>query len=595
MTKMNGGLLLNDTHESKTIEQAIDFFKRNSTFSILTNSSVACITFKATLKDDIESPFIHIRSGIIEQPVRTLLFKYFTINFEFVAPTSEEKNVYRFYTYKPREELRYIHLSQAAEIQNEFNIQLKVYQATYNTLSSAYEPVCPYPIHCSTDLNKEKTIQEIIQQLRETDVEKKESNSLIITDTLGGDIIPFIKNAEDDSHITFCHIDTSGDINWDQDIEKGAAVRTKIKSLGCIVMEFMDGFTTLYNYITYIENISFKDKGDGGKFEQEFIKVFGQSELDTYKKNLETMSHLKAYQISYDKVYQKTKSLAAYELVRLKQIGFIHGDLHQNNIMYNPNYKYITNKDEDIEHKGRALIIDFGFSLINKEKLAEKEQFFSTHDVHDVDNRKNRPYQKLIDVYEEKYYEQRFYPPSYTFAEIYRRRLEVTLEFRKTMIQGLEKFLTTSQLSTKKAKLKLDLIRNLKWPTNFVSPNEGDFENEEFDTPFKEVKDPLIEEFKKENTTLSEERIEEITKTITELEGKAKKALVDLTYLTNTLKATFLTPLAHGGGRYINFLKKQNAFANRRNRTTLKGKRRQTKRSKKRKREKLTKRKKMNN
>ena len=91
-----------------------------------------------------------------------------------------------------------------------------------------------------------------------------------------------------------------------------------------------------------------------------------------------------------------------------------------------------------------------------------------------------------------------------------------------------------------------------------------------------------------------EKRIEEITKKITELEGKAEKALVDLTYLTNTLRETFLTPTAHGG-RYINSLKKQNVFANRRNRTTLKGKRRQTKRSKKGKREKLTKRKKMNN
>ena len=32
MTKMKGGLLLNDTHESKTIEQAIDFLKETQHF-----------------------------------------------------------------------------------------------------------------------------------------------------------------------------------------------------------------------------------------------------------------------------------------------------------------------------------------------------------------------------------------------------------------------------------------------------------------------------------------------------------------------------------------------------------------------------------
>ena len=191
---MSGGLLLNDTHESKSIKDAIEFFKVNSTFSILTNSSRACITFKAVLKPPVESPFIHIRSGIIEQPVTTLLFKYFPIN------TLNSKDEYtNFHTHLYRGKYEDIKLTRISEIENEYTIQLKIYQTTYNTISSAYEPVCPYPISYFTDLDKEDTIQEIIDQLDETN---KEKNSFIITDTLCGNLNDFIKDSEDESHFT---------------------------------------------------------------------------------------------------------------------------------------------------------------------------------------------------------------------------------------------------------------------------------------------------------------------------------------------------------------------------------------------------------
>jgi len=608
MTKMKGGFLLNDTHESKTIEKAIEFFKKNSTFSILTNSSRACIIFKATLKEEFwdDSPFIQIRSGIIEQPVTTLLFKYFPIN--TLDPNTENF----FVTHAHRGGFPFIPLAHISDIQKEYQIQLQVYQTTYNTISSAYEPVCPYPIHCFTDLDKENTIQEIIAKLDNADPNKN-SNILIITDTLGGTIDSLITGS-DKARIQIA----------EEEFITYPNAREKISTLGCIVMEFMDGYTTLSDYLNRCHNIRLI-KDPTSKKEQ-FIEAFGQSEYDKYKKNFVALKPGEigidnAFYEIYNKVSEKAKSLAAYELVRLKQIGFIHDDLHDQNIMYNPNYKYITNDDKDVEHKGRALIIDFGDSLIDKTILEDEEQPFDIFNK-DVEN-----------VYERKGLSLKFYP-QYTFEIIYTKRLDVTLAFREKMIQGLEQMLTefkklttkeekTKFVQDKKIQLKLDLITNLKWPTNFVNPNVGDFDRVEFNEKFQKVQIPIFKKSNKKIQTLTQKRDEIIPKVKalielkepelpqaelpaeTTLETKATKAFNRLEYLTNKFTILFHpTPSLHGGGRYINSHKTQNAFSNRlkhRTRTTLRIKRRQTKRrkrgkrSKKGKRKKQTKRKKINN
>ena len=268
--------------------------------------------------------------------------------------------------------------------------------------------------------------------------------------------------------------------------------RASITTLGCIVMEFMDGYTTVYDYLNRHSIVNLMTNPETKK--QKFIEVFGQSEYDEYKKNFVALKPGEygpdeAFAKIYNKVSHKANSLSAYELVRLKQIGFIHGDLHDQNIMYNPNYKYIKNEDNDVEHKGRALLIDFGESLINKTTLKDEETQFYIYNNKDVD------------VYERIGLTRKFYPP-YTFEMIYTRRLNVTLAFRETMIQDLEQMLTkyyalpeeekTKFVQDKKIQLKLDLITNSKLPTNFAPSKEDDFENEEFDTPFKEVKDTIF-------------------------------------------------------------------------------------------------------
>ena len=55
--------------------------------------------------------------------------------------------------------------------------------------------------------------------------------------------------------------------------------------------------------------------------------------------------------------------LAVYELLRLYDIGYMHGDYHMKNILINTQYKY---SNLDNVYLGRCLIIDFGLAFKNK-------------------------------------------------------------------------------------------------------------------------------------------------------------------------------------------------------------------------------------
>ena len=66
------------------------------------------------------------------------------------------------------------------------------------------------------------------------------------------------------------------------------------------------------------------------------------------------------------KIYPKVrtdyfKRLAVYELIRLYDLGYLHGDFSLSNILINPDYIY-TGKNREND-KGRAMLIDFGASF----------------------------------------------------------------------------------------------------------------------------------------------------------------------------------------------------------------------------------------
>ena len=63
--------------------------------------------------------------------------------------------------------------------------------------------------------------------------------------------------------------------------------------------------------------------------------------------------------------------MGLYELDKMHQAGYIHGDYHYENVLINPSYNYFE------KNSGRAIIIDFGCSTIanNEESRLEMLQY----------------------------------------------------------------------------------------------------------------------------------------------------------------------------------------------------------------------------
>jgi len=396
---MKGGFLFNPYHPGRITsnEDAVTYFQLNSKFSLLTNSSSASITFKATLKPEAVSPFFHTRSSIFGEEVKTLLFKYFLITpAEFGGTSADSKEVCLLYTHKIREAGRmYIESTTVAQIKHEYSIQLDIYQKTYNTISSANEPVCPYPISYSTDLAKDGTIQEIIGKL-DPDAPDTANTISIIKDNLYGNI---------DTQADAAYISSYNTITRKQtpQPERGAQARQKITTLGCIIMEFMEGYITL----------------------AEYLEIPG---LDRDAR-------------------ERALSLAAYELLRTRYYGFMHGDLYKQNIMYKSDHEYITTDGNDKGHKGRALLIDFSRSEINKQKQITEEDTWLTSICGST------TYKEYLDrsiVYDTKTGLLEFYLKfygKYTFKYIYERRLKSSLKFREKMIDHFKMFIKNKDYS----------------------------------------------------------------------------------------------------------------------------------------------------
>ena len=581
---MKGGLLINSSYFPRinNIEEAVKNFKSNSKFSILTNSSNTCITFKATLNEHAISPFIHIRSGIINRPVTTLLFKYFLI-----SPYGNTSRL-DFNTNKPRNKVKqFIELSQARDIKEEFRIQSTVYQTTYNTISSAYEPACPYPISCSTDLDKVETIQEIKNKLDEIDKIKKETDSLTITDTLCGTLDGTLDGV-DESNFSIATPERQDRIGLQDTLEptiydlKGDDARKGITTLGCIVMEYMDGYITLKAYLDTVQGTTLTEKE--GR--------------------------------------ERALSLAAYELVRLKQIGFIHGDLVTENIMYNPNYEYITDTTHPLD-KGRALLIDFGNSSIDLRLLRIKENEWIREDQDEAEKLlRAEAHRYGMIVYEERGQIQKFYKPC-TFQIIYERRFNATLEFRKKIIKQFQDFITEN--NTKIREVDEQLSKKIKdFKDSFLAPfvyalDQSGARNYEFPDYFNDAigvfwqtKYFNLETLDDNLTTLEDKAISSLKK-LSDEEKPPKKQKQDKPKIVNLLKelienwnfqkkASALPESQSesgsqdcGGGRLINYDKKHKVYNKRfshslyvnqydgRIRNTLKIKYRQTKKSKRKK------------
>jgi serine/threonine protein kinase len=257
---MNGGVIHLPNYPNR--ESAVKYFHDHCRYRILSNSSVSCIAFECILDPGIESPFRHCRPGLYNKPIQSLLFKVFPI-----ANDAGWLDV-------PGREYAGIEIGTRDKVVEEFDIQLDIYRHTYNTPSSLFEGICPYPLNCYYG-PKRHVIRSIC-------------NSLVARN--GRTIVDEVEEVQNTLGYS----------------------RNEIENLSFITMEFMAGFQIVNDVLN--------------------------AETDEYKKDL-------------------IQSLARYELDRLHNIGYLHGDYHPGNAMVHLDYPYISfNPTKRI----RVCIIDFG-------------------------------------------------------------------------------------------------------------------------------------------------------------------------------------------------------------------------------------------
>ena len=153
--KMKGGVRLATGYTERN--EALAFFLRNSTFSVLTNNSISCITLVVSLVPGVSSPYQVLRRNNFDARVDKILLKIFiTANQPGWFPI-EGRGPFRDAPKDPEEEeepVEYfgIEITSKDMFLNEINIQRDVYRKSFLSEASFLEPMCPHIFnyhHCS--------------------------------------------------------------------------------------------------------------------------------------------------------------------------------------------------------------------------------------------------------------------------------------------------------------------------------------------------------------------------------------------------------------------------------------------------------------
>lgn len=269
-------------------EKAFKYFIENSSFKIFTDNGISCITILAILNQDIDSPYSQIRSNDLEENVDKILIKFF-IREEYEG----NKKIIKDSLLRDNEVNNgEIEVTRKYEIENEVNIQKDIY---FKSLKDDFlEPVCPSILYSESD-----NIEQYKKEWLKYNIISR------FTDR------PFIINRP----------------NKPEDLQIIKQLFTY--DISIIVMEFMDGYTTL------------------------------GSVIDSKKLT--------------DDLYSKYMTLATYELKKIHKYGYYHGDYHFGNMMINPNYKYLSLNDK--KWYGKLIIIDFGRTYKLPENMNREELF----------------------------------------------------------------------------------------------------------------------------------------------------------------------------------------------------------------------------
>jgi hypothetical protein len=310
----NGNYFHDDRH-------ACHYFLNNCTMQILSNSTISAITFRCTLNDGIVSPFVHVRSGLFNQPVRQLFLKCLpTWHTTEGDREVEMKYVHNGRSGGPRNgwgQIGQIEINNTKTVQKEAQMQHAIYCGTFNTQSHTCDPVCPsiislkyIPKNRAVGVqSNQHTVEKMLDYIR---VRLVARDGLGRRDRFGRD-----------QHATF-----DGDL---QEIRDTFFMNDTNIGISIIIMELMDGYLPIPEYI-----------GN-----------------DARRLNI-------------------SNALAKFEFKRLARLGFSQTDLNQGNYMIDPRYDYIPN------FPGRVILIDFGraepFTINNNQnaEFARLDQIFRT-------------------------------------------------------------------------------------------------------------------------------------------------------------------------------------------------------------------------
>jgi hypothetical protein len=286
----NGNYFHDDRH-------ACHYFLNNCTMQILSNSTISAITFRCTLNDGIVSPFVHVRSGLFNHPVRQLFLKCLPTWHHTEGDRGVEmKYVDNGRSGGPREgwgQIGQIEINNIKTVQEEAQMQHAIYCGTFNTQSHTCDPVCPsiislkyIPKNRAVGVqSNQHTVEKMLDYIR---VRLVPRDGLGRRDRFGRD-----------QHATF-----DGDL---QEIRDTFFMDEPNIGISIIIMELMDGYLPIPEYI-----------GN-----------------DARRLNI-------------------SNALAKFEFKRLARLGFRQTDLNQGNYMIHPTYDYIPN------FPGRVILIDFG-------------------------------------------------------------------------------------------------------------------------------------------------------------------------------------------------------------------------------------------
>lgn len=196
---MRGGVTLSSSYTG-TSKEALYFFIANSTFTIIADEGIASYVYACHLKNEVESPYIAMRSDNFNAPVRSILLKIM-FHSDYDEDYISDIGIYRYGKREDKEK------TSSGVLTEEVEIQQQVYQASFKDELTPCEPICPA----------------IITYLINIEVEEKE--------TLFKFIISNLIPRKDDPKMVH------SDEKITEEIFKG--------NLSLIAMELMEGYRTV--------------------------------------------------------------------------------------------------------------------------------------------------------------------------------------------------------------------------------------------------------------------------------------------------------------------------------------------------------------